>query len=276
MYEDAGVHELKGKPEPERLWRARRVVAAAGGALRPTGLEPPFVGRDRELRLLKELLHATGEERTARLLSIVGLAGVGKSRLAWEFFKYVDGAHRDDLVAPGPLPRVRRRRRVLGAQRDGAHALRASSRTNHPRPRARNCASTVEEFVESGEERRWVEPRLAHLVGLEERVAADPRDLYAAWRFFFERLAAQHLTVLVFEDLQWADSGLLDFIEYLLEWSRNSPILVVTLARPELAERRAGMGHRQAWTRIALPRSAARRTRCPSCSRAWSRGCPRS
>jgi class 3 adenylate cyclase len=91
VYEDAGLHELKGKPLPERLWRARRVVAAAGGALRPTGLEPPFVGRDRELRLLKEFLHATGEEHTARLLSIVGLAGVGKSRLAWEFFKYVDG-----------------------------------------------------------------------------------------------------------------------------------------------------------------------------------------
>ncbi len=87
-----------------------------------------------------------------------------------------------------------------------------------------------------------MEPRLAHLVGLEERAAADPRDLYAAWRFFFERLAAQQLTVLVFEDLQWADAGLLDFIEYLLEWSRNSPILVVTLARPELAERRAGWG----------------------------------
>ena len=72
--------------------------------------------------------------------------------------------------------------------------------------------------------------------------ASDPRDLYAAWRFFFERLASQQLTVLVFEDLQWADSGLLDFIEYLLEWSRNSPILIVTLARPELAERRPGWG----------------------------------
>jgi len=75
--------------------------------MRPTGLEPPFVGRDRELRLLKESLHATGEERTARLLSIVGLAGIGKSRLAWEFFKYVDGVtetiwwHRGRCLAYG-------------------------------------------------------------------------------------------------------------------------------------------------------------------------------
>ncbi len=241
VYEDAGVHELKGKPEPERLWCARQVVAASGGALRPTGLEPPFVGRDRELRLLKESLHATGEERTARLLSIVGLAGIGKSRLAWEFFKYVDGLtetiwwHRGRCLAYGEG--------VAYWALNEMVRMRCGIVENEPPETAREkLRRTVEEFVESGEERRWVEPRLAHLVGLEERAVADPRDLYAAWRFFFERLAAQQLTVLVFEDLQWADAGLLDFIEYLLEWSRNSPILVVTLARPELAERRPGWG----------------------------------
>ncbi len=241
VYDDAGAHELKGKPEPERLWRARHVVAAAGGALRPTGLEPPFVGRDRELRLLKESLHATGEERTARLLSIVGLAGVGKSRLAWEFFKYVDGVtetiwwHRGRCLAYGEGV-------AYWALNEMVRMRAGIIENESPETAREKLRRTVEEFVDSGEERRWVEPRLAHLVGLEERAAADPRDLYAAWRFFFERLAAQQLTVLVFEDLQWADSGLLDFIEYLLEWSRNSPILVVTLARPELAERRSGWG----------------------------------
>jgi len=241
IYDDAGWHELKGKPEPERLWRARRVVAASGGALRPTGLEPPFVGRDRELRLLKEFLHATGEERTARLLSIVGVAGVGKSRLAWEFFKYVDGLtetiwwHRGRCLAYGEG--------VAYWALNEMVRMRTGIVENEPPESAREkLRKSVEEFVESGEERRWVEPRLAHLVGLEERTATDPRDLYAAWRFFFERLAAQRLTVLVFEDLQWADSGLLDFIEYLLEWSRNAPILVVTLGRPELMERRPGWG----------------------------------
>jgi class 3 adenylate cyclase len=241
VYEDAGVHALKGKPEPERLWCARQVVAASGGALRPTGLEPPFVGRDRELRLLKESLHATGEERTARLLSIVGLAGIGKSRLAWEFFKYVDGVtetiwwHRGRCLAYGEGV-------AYWALNEMVRMRCGIVENESPETAREKLRRTVEEFVESGEERRWVEPRLAHLVGLEERAAADPRDLYAAWRFFFERLAAQQLTALVFEDLQWADAGLLDFIEYLLEWSRNSPILVVTLARPELAERRAGWG----------------------------------
>jgi class 3 adenylate cyclase/tetratricopeptide (TPR) repeat protein len=241
IYDDAGMHELKGKPEPERLWRARHVVAAAGGALRPTGLEPPFVGRDRELRLLKESLHAAGEERTARLLSIVGLAGIGKSRLAWEFFKYIDGVtetiwwHRGRCLAYGEGV-------AYWALNEMVRMRAGIVENESPETAREKLRRTVEEFVETGEERRWVEPRLAHLVGLEERAAADPRDLYAAWRFFFERLAAKQLTVLVFEDLQWADAGLLDFIEYLLEWSRNSPIMVVTLARPELAERRAGWG----------------------------------
>ena len=67
-------------------------------------------------------------------------------------------------------------------------------------------------------------------------------DLFSAWRLLFERLAEQSPCALVFEDLQRADSALLDFVEYLLEWSRNHPLFVVTLARPELAERRPDWG----------------------------------
>ena len=91
VYEAAGEHELKGKAEPVPLWRAARVVAAARGAQRSTGLEPPFVGRDRELRMVKELFHASAEEGKTQLVSVVGGAGIGKSRLAWEFVKYLDG-----------------------------------------------------------------------------------------------------------------------------------------------------------------------------------------
>jgi len=240
-YADVGTHQLKGKPEPVRLWRAARVIAGAGGALRPQGLEPPFVGRERELRLLKEFLHATTGEGRARLLSIVGLAGVGKSRLAWEFFKYIDGLSETIWYQRG---------RCLAYGEGVAFAaltemvrMRTGIVENEALDSARQkLRRSVEEFISDPEERAWVEPRLAHLLGLEERAVADPRDLYAAWRVFFERMASQFTTLLIFEDLQWADSGLLDFIEYLLEWSRNSPILVVTLARPEFAERRPGWG----------------------------------
>ena len=107
------------------LWRAVRVVGARRGVGRSAGLEPPFVGRERELRLLKELFHASAEGGRAHLVSVTGIAGIGKSRLAWEFEKYIDGLADEVLLASRPLPLLRRGRRVLGARRDGAHARAA-------------------------------------------------------------------------------------------------------------------------------------------------------
>jgi class 3 adenylate cyclase/tetratricopeptide (TPR) repeat protein len=241
IYQDAGAHQVKGKAEPVRLRRALRVVAGRGGAQRSTGLEAPFVGRERELRLVKELFHATAEEGKAQLVSVVGIAGIGKSRLAWEFFKYIDGLqetlwwHRGRCLAYGEgvtywalAEMVRGRAGILEAE--------------EPATALTKLKEAVEAHVSDLEERRWVEPRLAHLLGLEDRAASDPQDLFGAWRLFFERLSERQPSVLVFEDLQWADAGLLDFIEYLLDWSRSHPLFVVTLARPELADRRPGWG----------------------------------
>ncbi|MEJ7753284.1 MAG: adenylate/guanylate cyclase domain-containing protein, partial [Candidatus Limnocylindrales bacterium] len=90
-FEPAGDQVLKGKDSPVAAFRALRVIAKRGGAGRSQGLEAPFVGRENELRLLKDLFHATARERRARLISITGQAGIGKSRLAWEFLKYIDG-----------------------------------------------------------------------------------------------------------------------------------------------------------------------------------------
>ena len=241
-YEEAGLHELKGKAEPVFLWRALRVVAGARGAQRSTGLEAPFVGRDRELRLVKELFHASAEDGRAQLVSVTGIAGIGKSRLAWEFEKYIDGLAENVVLAPRPLPLLRRGRRVLGARRDGPDALRHRRGRGHrdgAREAARRRSSS---HVPDAEERRWVEPRLAHLLGLEEGMPGDQENLFSAWRILFERLAEQSPTILVFEDLQWADAGLLDFLEYLLEWSRSHPLFVLGLARPEFADRRPTWG----------------------------------
>src|SRR5205814_2093629 len=90
-YEPAGEHELKGKQERVPLWRAQRIVSARRGEVTSDGLEAPFIGRERELRQLKELFHACSEERNAHCVSLIGVAGIGKSRLAWEFYKYFDG-----------------------------------------------------------------------------------------------------------------------------------------------------------------------------------------
>ena len=89
----------RARPSPSALARPAGHRRAGGGALKSTGLEAPFVGRDRELRLVKDLFHASAEERTAHLVSVGGIAGIGKSRLAWEFAKYVDGLIAD--VLPG-------------------------------------------------------------------------------------------------------------------------------------------------------------------------------
>jgi predicted ATPase/class 3 adenylate cyclase len=245
VYEDAGSHELKGKVGLVPLWRALRVVSGARGSLKSAGLEAPFVGRDRELRQVKELFHACADEGRAHLVSITGIAGIGKSRLGWEFYKYFDGIaqitywHRGRCLSYGEgvtywaLADMVRMRARIAEEEDEASALA-------------KLRAVLEEHHADPAERRFVEPRLAHLLGLEEGSRYEREDLFAAWRLFFERLADVYPVVMLFEDMQWADASLLDFIEYLLEWSRNSPILVVTQARPELLERRPtwGAGHR--------------------------------
>ncbi len=240
-YDDAGEFALKGKEALTPLWQALRVVSGVRGALKSQGLEAPFVGRERELRQIKDLFHVCAAEKKAHLVSMTGIAGIGKSRLGWEFYKYFDGIikqvwwHRGRCLAYGEgvaywalADMVRMRCRI--AEDEPAESALLKLR------------ATVHEQLLEESERRFVEPRLAQLLGLGEAETTDRQDLFAAWRLFFERLADSNPVVLVFEDLQWADASLLDFIEYLLEWSRNHPLLVLTLARPELHEQRPGWG----------------------------------
>jgi predicted ATPase/class 3 adenylate cyclase len=241
VYEDAGLHDLKGKAEPVHLWRARRVVALVGGALKSTGLEAPFVGRDREFRLVKDLFHSSADQGRAHLVSVWGIGGIGKSRLSWEFFKYIDGLaqvvwwHRGRCLPYGEgvtywaLAEMVRSRAGIAEGEEPASAME-------------KLRAAMLEHVPDPEERQWVEPRMAHLLGLEDRTSREPEELFSAWRLFFERLAGANPVVMVFEDLQWADKALLDFIGYLLEWSRNHPLFVMTLARPELQDRHTGWG----------------------------------
>ncbi len=161
--------------------------------------------------------------------------------MRWEFQKYIDGLaeegwwHQGRCLAYGEgvafwaLAEMVRGRAGVVEDEDVASA------------RAK-LASAVAEHVTEAVERRFAEPRLAHLLGLEDRGEGDQENLFSAWRIFFERLAESGPTVMVFEDVHWADSSLLDFIEYLLDWSREHPIFIVTLARPELIERHPTWG----------------------------------
>ncbi len=240
-YEAVGEQQLKGKAAPVASWRALRVLGGRGGALKYEGLEAPFVGRDREFRLVKDILHASGTDGKAHLVSVIGQAGIGKSRLAWELFKHIDGlsdslwwhqgrclAYGDGVTYWALAEMVRMRARIVDGE--PAESARAKLR------------ETAAEHIPDAEERAWIEPRLAHLLGLEEIGGAEKQDLFGAWRLFFERLAAESPVVMVFEDMQWADPALIEFVEHLLDWSRNAPIFVLSLARPELASRHPDFG----------------------------------
>ena len=245
VYDDAGRFALKGKEGETQLWRARRVVSGVRGSLKSQGLEAPFVGRDRELRLIKELFHVSADEKRAQLVSVTGIAGIGKSRLAWEFYKYFDGIaqliywHRGRCLAYGEGV-------AYWALADMVRMRCGIAEDDEPAVVREKLRASLEQYVLDAAERQLVEPRLAQLLGVGEQETSDRQELFAAWRLFFERLADAYPTVLVFEDMQWADASLLDFVEHLLDWSRSHPIFVITLARPELAERRPtwGAGHR--------------------------------
>jgi class 3 adenylate cyclase len=250
-FEPAGEQVLKGKSAPVPAWRALRVIAQVGGRNRSETLEAPFVGRDDELRLIKDLFHATLRERRARLVSVVGPAGIGKTRLAWEFRKYEDGLVETVWYHEGRSPAygdgisfwalgemVRRRAGLV--EGDDEETTRAK------------VAASVAQHVPDDSDRRWIEPALLTLLGVEVgSIGSD--ELFAAWRTFFERLASTAPVVMVFEDFHHADSGLIDFIDHLLEWSRAYPIYVMTLARPDFLDRRADWGAgKRSFTSISL------------------------
>jgi class 3 adenylate cyclase/tetratricopeptide (TPR) repeat protein len=243
-FTDAGEHTLKGKSQPEQLWSVTRVVAALGGAQRVDGLEAGLVGRDSELRLIKEMFHAAADRRAPRLVVVAGAPGVGKSRLGWEFEKYIDGLaqvvrwHRGrclsygDGIAFWALAEAVRQR--LGIAEDDPTSVAAEK-----------LDAGLPELVADPAERTFVAARLGRLLGLPTGDDGEPlarEELFAGWRIFFERMAAASPVVLLIEDGQHADAGLLDFLDHLVDWARDLPIFVMLLTRPELEERRAGFG----------------------------------
>lgn len=240
-FDSAGEQQLKGKSVPVTAWRALSIVGERGGRGRWETLEPPFIGRDDELRLLKDQLHAATRDGTARLVSIVGEAGIGKSRLAWELLKYTDGLAENFRWHQGRCPAYGDGV-TFWALTEMVRSRAGIAETDEPLKARTKLRTAVAEFINEPDELAWVEPRLAGLLGLAETPSGNRNELFAAIRTFLHRIAERNTTVLLFEDLHWADQGQLDFIEELVEMSPRHPILVITLARPELLARHPGWG----------------------------------
>ena len=236
-FEPAGEHEVKGKAQRVVAYQAIRVVAERRGVGRSDQLEPPFVGRREELRLLKDLLGSVGRDTRARMVSVIGETGMGKSRLVWEFQKYIDGlvddvfwhegrslAYREGVTFWAVAEMIRTRAGIADDDTDEV-------------TRAKLQAALDEHLTDPGD-RDWAMPRLAAVLGVGTAPEGERSELDAAVRVFFEGVTAKGTTVLVFEDAHWADAALLDFIDELPEWWSGVPILVVAVARPELTEQR--------------------------------------
>src|SRR5205085_2408487 len=178
VYEDAGSFELKGKEGLVPLWKARRVVSGLRGSLKSEGLEAPFVGRDRELRLIKDLFHASADDRKAHLVSVTGIAGIGKSRLGWEFYKYFDGIaetvwwHRGRCLAYGEGV-------TYWALADMVRMRCQIAEDEQPRQALEKLRSTLSEHVLDADERRFMERGLAQLLGAGETETAERQELFA-------------------------------------------------------------------------------------------------
>jgi class 3 adenylate cyclase/tetratricopeptide (TPR) repeat protein len=231
----------KGKQEPVAVWRAVEARSRFGvdTELRAA---TPFVGRDSELAVISETFARAQREPSAQLLTVVGEPGVGKSRIVWEFGQELDRQ-------PG-LVRWRQGRCLpygegitFWALGEIVKAEAGVLGTDSPGQALEKLEHAVAEAIEDESERAWFTERLAPLVGAQDEVSGIGREeAFSAWRRYLEALAAQRPTVLVLEDLHWADAALLDFVEHLLDWAPSVPLLVLGTARPELHDARPGWG----------------------------------
>jgi class 3 adenylate cyclase/tetratricopeptide (TPR) repeat protein len=240
-YEPHEPIDAKGKAEPVLAWVAVGARSRLGSDVRQAP-STPMVDRERERRLLWEAFDRARAERSPQLVTLIGVPGIGKSRLVWELLQRVE-------ADPG-LTRWRQGRSLPYGDGVAFWALGEMVKAeagilddDTPDATAAKLEHAVATVIESAEDRAWVVRQLRPLVGLASRVSGggdQQGEAFAAWRRFVEALAEQGPAVLVFEDLHWADEALLSFIEYLLEWASGIPLMVLCTARPELLDRRRG------------------------------------
>jgi class 3 adenylate cyclase/tetratricopeptide (TPR) repeat protein len=256
-YGDPELVRVKGRAEPIPVWQALAPRGRRGVDISQAGRER-LVDRQGELEALLKILDRVTQRRSPELVTIIGEPGIGKSRLVFELFRRVElsqalttwrqarsSPYGDGftLWALGEI--VKAQAGIL--ETDGA--LAASTKLGR----------AVRDLVSAPADAARIEAQLRSLVGLAPlaEIAGGRREAaFAAWRHFLEAVARERPLVLVFEDIHWGDEALLDFIEHLIDWSRNVGLLVICTTRPELVQERPGWGDKEnATTLVPLPLS---------------------
>jgi class 3 adenylate cyclase/tetratricopeptide (TPR) repeat protein len=240
-YEQLPPVEVKGKAEPLALFRPRAARARFGSGLIRTQATP-LVGRELEKPLLIGTFERSAQQRSCQLVTIVGEPGVGKSRLCAELFQYID--ERRELVT------WRQGRCLPYGDGIAFWALREIVKAECgllESDSSEQATAKLERALPADDpDLPWLQARLQPLIGAGGEPVAQ-EESFTAWCRFLEALAAKDPTVLVFEDLHWADPALLSFLEHLADRSLGVPLLLVCTARPELYERHpawaAGLGN---------------------------------
>jgi len=233
-YREHDPVEAKGKATPVSVWEAMEARSRLGMDLEQRSLTP-LVGRERELAMLFDTFDRVHRDREPQLLTLVGVPGIGKSRLVAELFQRIDN---------GPnIVRWRQGRALpygagvsYWALSEMVKAQAGMLENDSDAEVARKLRDSATELVEP-HEADWVVHHLESLVGIGEE-ATDRAAAFAAWLRYFEALAEERTLVLVFEDLHWADDGLLDFVDHLADRSAGVPLLILATTRPELLDRR--------------------------------------
>jgi class 3 adenylate cyclase/tetratricopeptide (TPR) repeat protein len=230
-YEELESATLKGKSEPVRVFHARSPLARIGIDTTRTH-HSPYVGRAIEVSLLRALFDKSVGETSVQFATVVGEPGIGKSRIVAQLLAYAQERE----------PRLTWRQGRCLPYGDGvtfwalgeivkAHAGILESDDSE------QAITKLDNSVPDGPDREWMRRRLLPLVGVDASSPAERDELFAAWRSFLETVAEQTPTVLVFEDLHWADDAMLAFLEHLAHRSEGVSLLVLGTARPELYER---------------------------------------
>ncbi|MBA3734847.1 MAG: AAA family ATPase [Actinobacteria bacterium] len=235
---DQAPVEAKGKEAPIPVWEVVQARARFGVDLAPAE-QTPLVGREREVEQVVGALARVRQQRATELLTIVGVPGIGKSRLVGELFRSIEEG--------GELTYWRQGRSLPYGQGVSYWALAEMVKaqagileTDSDDEAGAKLEQTVAQLID--EDAEWVLSRLRPLVGQTSATPGAQEETFAAWGRFLEALAEHRPLVLVFEDIQWADDGLLDFIGHLADWVRDVPLLIVCTARLELLERRPAWG----------------------------------